>query len=86
MTQDKMRKVITACVSAATFLLAFLLCFLVYQWITIAVYNKKIDKVEKEIAALELQLEQAENDQEFYETEYWLMWKLKELEIIKDKK
>ena len=47
MTQDKMRKIITACVSAATVLLVFLTCFLIYQWITIAVYNNRIEKLEK---------------------------------------
>ena len=51
MTQDKMRKVITACVSAATVLLVFLMSFLIYQWISIGVYNRKIDKVEAKIAA-----------------------------------
>jgi hypothetical protein len=40
MTQDKLDKVIVACVSAATALLVFLLGFLVYQWIAIANLNK----------------------------------------------
>ena len=86
MTQDKMRKVITACVSAATVLLVFLLCFLVYQWISIGVYNRKIDKVEAKIAALEAQLEQAESDFEYYQTKEYLAWELEELKILKDKK
>lgn len=86
MTQDKMRKVITACVSAATVLLVFLLCFLVYQWITIGVHDKKIYKVEAEIISLQMQLENAESDAEYYQTKQWLMWKLEELELLKDKK
>ena len=53
MTQDKMRKVIAACVSAATVLLTVLLSYLIYQWVTIAVYNKRIDKLETEIAQLQ---------------------------------
>ena len=53
MTQEKMRKVIAACVSAATVLLMMLLGYLIYQWTTIAVYNKRIDKLETEIAYLE---------------------------------
>ena len=81
-----MRKVITACVSAATVLLVFLLCFLVYQWVSIGVYNRKIDKVEAKIAVLEAQLEQAETDLEFYQTELWLEMELDKLEMLKDKK
>lgn len=53
MTQDKMRKIITACVSAATVLLVFLVGFLCYQWISMAVHNNRIEKLEKEIAAIE---------------------------------
>ena len=86
MTQDKMRRIITACVSAATVLLVLLLSFLIYQWITIGVYDKKINKVEAEIASLEMQLENAESDAEYYQTQQWLMWKLEELELLKDKK
>ena len=53
MTQDKMRRIITASVSAATALLIFLVAFVCYQWITIAVYNNRIEKLEKENVALE---------------------------------
>ena len=85
MTQEKMGKVITACVSAGTVLLVCLLGFLIYQWIAIAVYDKKIDKVTKEIEVLEMELVEAEDTAKKYETEFWLQWKLDELGIIKDK-
>lgn len=49
----KMVKVIVACVSAATNLFVILAGFLCYQWISMAVYDNRIDKLEKEIAAIE---------------------------------
>lgn len=53
MTQEKMRRVITASVSAATALLIFLVAFVCYQWISMAVFDNRIEKLEKEITALE---------------------------------
>lgn len=74
MTQDKMRKIITASVSAATLLLVFLLTFLVYQWIKIAVLDNRIDKMEAENAKLEQQLEQNEADAEYYQSIFGKEW------------
>ena len=86
MTQDKMRKVITACVSAATVLLVALLSFLIYQWITIAVYNKRIDKLETEIAQLEKIIEMDKKDLEYFESEFFLKQKVLELQMLQEKK
>ena len=47
MTQEKMRKIIAACVSAATVLFVLLFTYLVYQWVTLAV----LDRREKELQA-----------------------------------
>ena len=85
MTQDKMRKVITACVSAATVLLFALLSFLIYQWITIAVYNKRIDKLETEIAQLEAVVARGEEDLEYFESEFFLKQKVLELQMLQEK-
>ena len=52
MTQEKMRKIITACVSAGTLLLVVLLSVLIYQWIKIGVLNNKLKKAEAEEALL----------------------------------
>ena len=74
MTQDKMRKIITACVVACTMLLVFLLTVLVYQWITIGVYNKRIQKTQTEIAELTAQAESGEELAKYYEEQgrFWL--------------
>ncbi|MBO5411502.1 MAG: hypothetical protein J6A38_00240 [Clostridia bacterium] len=86
MTQDKMRRIITACVSAGTVLLVLLLSFLIYQWITIGVYNKRIDKTKAEIAELEQQIDEQEKDLAFYKSELYLEWKYQELQSLEGKK
>ena len=78
MTQDKMRKTITAVVVAATMLLFILLCVLVYQWITIGVYNKRIAEAEAAIEYYTQQNAAAENDLEYYESDFY-----KQLEAFK---
>ena len=74
MTQEKMRKVITASAVAATLLLVFLLSFLVYQWIQVAVYNNRIKELEKETARLQQQLEGSTKDAEYYESLFGKEW------------
>lgn len=86
MTQEKMRKVIAACVSAATVLLTVLLSYLIYQWATIAVYNKRIDKLETEIAQLEQVVAKGKMDLEYYQSEFYLNQKLLELQMLQEKK
>ena len=68
MTQEKMRRIITACVSAATLLLTCLSLYLAYQWITIAVFNHRIDKLEQENAALEQKIAEDSEYAEYLET------------------
>ncbi|MBR2646428.1 MAG: hypothetical protein IKD47_02590 [Clostridia bacterium] len=74
MTQEKMRKVITACVSAATVLFVLLLGFLVYQWIYKAVLDKRIDALTEENKKLEEQLEEANDDLSYYESVFGKEW------------
>ncbi len=84
MTQEKMRKIITACVSAATVLLVFLLGFLIYQWISMGVYNKKIDKAEAEVQRLEQEYKQAETQKDFFLSEFYLQYETERKGLIKD--
>ncbi len=85
MTQEKMRKVIAACVSAATVLLMMLLGYLIYQWSTIAVYNKRIDKLEMEIAQLEQIIATGEENLEYYQSKFYLDQKVLELQMLLEK-
>ena len=74
MTQEKMRRIITACVSAATLLLTCLSLYLAYQWITIAVFNHRIDKLEKENSALEQQIAEDSEYADYLETPIGKDW------------
>ena len=85
MTQEKMRKVIAACVSAATVLLVTLLSYLIYQWVTMAVLDKRIEKLETEIAQLEEVVAKGEMDLEYYASELYLKEKALELQVLLEK-
>lgn len=74
MTQDKIRKIITACVVACTTLFVFLLGVLLYQWIAIGVYNNRIEKTQAEIDALATSAEEKGALADYYEDQgrFWL--------------
>ncbi len=78
MTQEKMRKLITAIVVATTLLLVILLSVLIYQWITIGVQKKRIEKVRADIAYYEELNETAQNDLDYYSSDLY-----KKLEAFK---
>ncbi len=67
MTQEKMRKLITAGVVAATTLLVFLLIVLIYQWITIGVQNNRIEKLEADKIKIQKQIDEGGDLAEYYE-------------------
>ncbi len=83
MTQEKMRKTITAIAVAGTTLLVVLLAYLVYQWITIAVLNKRIAKAEEDVAYYETLNEQSESDLEYYESDFYKQLAAFKLGLIK---
>ncbi len=85
MTQEKVRRIVTACVSAATVLLVFLLGFLIYQWISIGVLNDKIKDAEAEVAYWEQQVEENKGTEEYFLSEHYLKVALQKLETIKGK-
>ena len=74
MTQEKMRKVIAACVSAATVLFVLLFTYLIYQWVTLAVLNEREQKLQDEITSLEQTLEDDTKVAEHYESELMKQW------------
>ncbi len=74
MTQEKMRKVIAACVSAATVLFVLLFTYLIYQWVTLAVLNEREQKLQDEITRLEQTLEDDTKVAEHYESELMKQW------------
>ncbi|MBQ8375228.1 MAG: hypothetical protein IJX98_06640 [Clostridia bacterium] len=56
MTQEKMTKMVTGIVVAATVLLAFLFGFLVYQWITLGVQGHREQQLLQQKEALQQEL------------------------------
>jgi hypothetical protein len=74
MTQEKLRRVVTAAVVAGTTLFVILLSVLVYQWITIGVYNDRIDKIEQENQRLEENNAQDQEDLDYYLTDMGKFW------------
>ena len=74
MTQEKLRRIVTAAVVAGTALFVILLAVLVYQWVTIAVYNKRIEKVNGEIQALEESIAADEESLEYFDSDLGKFW------------
>ncbi len=85
MTQEKMRKVITACVSAATVLLVLLFSYLIYQWVTIGVLNKRIAEAEAEVQHWQAIVDQGGSDLEYFQSEEYLKQALIELQMLQEK-
>ena len=85
MTQEKMRKVITACVSAATVLIVLLLSYLIYQWATIANLNKRIAKAEDEVRYWQEIVDKGEADARYFGSEEYLKQAIIELQMLQEK-
>ncbi|MBQ8658749.1 MAG: hypothetical protein IJ506_06405 [Clostridia bacterium] len=78
MTEEKLRKVITAAVVAATVLLVLLLVVIIYQIVTISVLDSREEKLEKENKQLQQVIDQNEQDAAYYESvlgQEWLAFK-----------
>ena len=86
MTQDKMRKIITASVSAATVLLVFLVGFVCYQWITMAVLDNRMEKLENENARYEQMNTEMKDELSFLESEMGKDWLAFQEGFVRDNK
>ena len=64
MTQEKLKRVVTAAAVAGTLVVVCLLAVILYQVIKIVVLNNRIDKVEDSIEYYEKQLSENENNLE----------------------
>ena len=85
MTQEKMRKVIAACVSAATVLLVTLLSVLVYQWVTIAVLDDRIVSAEAEVKYWTELRDNALDEEEYVKSDFYLRQASLELQLLQEK-
>ena len=85
MTQEKMRKVISACVAAATVLFTLLLSYLIYQWTTISVLNKRIAAAEAEVAYWQEIVDKGIEDERYFGSEEYLKQAIIELQMLQEK-
>ena len=72
MTQEKLKRVVTAAAVAGTLVVVCLLAVLLYQVIHIAVLNKRIKNVQKEIDYWTEMNETAENYLDHYLSDFYL--------------
>ncbi|MBQ9730228.1 MAG: hypothetical protein IJV80_05400 [Clostridia bacterium] len=71
MTQEKLRRVITAAVVAGTLLFIFLLGVIIYQTIRINVLNNRIEDTKEQITQYQESIEKGEHDLEYYESDVY---------------
>ena len=69
MTQEKMTKLVTASVVAATLLLVFLLGFLIFQWITMGVQENRKQYWLSENERMQEIIDSGEKDLHYYHSE-----------------
>ena len=74
MTQEKMRKIITASVVAAVLLLVILSSVLIYQFIRIGVLNKRLSNLREGNAQLQEIIDEKQMDAEYYESVIGKEW------------
>ncbi len=74
MTQDKLKRVVTAVTVAATALLVFLLSYIVYQVIHICVLNAREKELMEDNKRLEETIAKEKLDAEYYESQIGQEW------------
>ena len=72
MTQEKLRRTVTAAVVAATITVFCLLVIIAYQVVTLIVQKNRIKELKKDISEYEQVIEEDERDLEYYLTQEYL--------------
>jgi len=72
MTQEKLKRVVTAATVAGTLIVVCLLAVIMYQVVHIAVLNRRIKDTQQEIERYTTQKEQSENDLNYYLSDLYL--------------
>ncbi|MBR3803836.1 MAG: hypothetical protein IKJ14_00620 [Clostridia bacterium] len=79
MNEEKKRRVFSAVLSGMIMLITILVAILVYQLVGIVSRKNKIEKLDAEIAFLQSQIEQTENDIEVWGLEWKIIERAREL-------
>ena len=72
MTETKAKKLIVAGTVGAVLFAVILLSVLLYQLLTISTYNKRIEKLEQNIARYEMLIVEAKDTKEVVELRAWI--------------
>ncbi len=83
MTQEKLKRVVTAAAVAGTLVIVCLLAVIIYQLIHMAVLNNRIKKTEDEIKYYQEQIDGNENLLDHYLSEYYLEQAAREHHFVK---
>lgn len=70
MTQEKLSRMITGIVVAATLFLVVLFSVLIYQWVTMGVQQRRLNAARAEAAALSAQYEELLEESEGFD-DFW---------------
>lgn len=80
---EKLKKVAASATASAVLLLVILISIMVYQLVAIKSKEKEINAIKEEIARLEREDEQLENDIDIWLSEWKIEERARELEYIK---
>ena len=83
MTQEKLKRVVTAAAVAGTLIVVCLLAVIVYQNVHMIVLDNRIKKVEAETSYYEEQISKGENDLNYYLSDLYLEQAAREHHFIK---
>ncbi len=82
MTETKAKKLIVAGTVGAVLLAVILLAIMVYQLISMAVYNKRIETYNQKIYEYERLIELGEETKETYSLRWWIEREARELGLV----
>lgn len=82
MTESKAKRLIVAGTVGAVLLAVILLAVLAYQLLTISTYNKRIAKLEENIARYEALITEAEDTKEVVSLRWWIEREARELGYV----
>lgn len=82
MTETKAKRLIVACTVGAVLLAVILLSVMVYQLISISVYNKRIETYNQKIAEYERLIEDGEQTKEVYSLRWWIEREARRLGLV----
>ena len=75
MTEEKRKRMAAASTISTVLLIALLIVVIVYQLVVIAVVRAQAREISGEIARLEQEIKNSENDRDYLQSDEYLRWK-----------